>query len=96
MIKVRAKESFTLARFNEIKNLKRAEAGGEGFIGVNDEFECEKDLAKYLLNDVGYENPVDRAVVEVIEIVPEKSQQEAKTEVKEEKKKAIKKTTKKK
>lgn len=91
MIKVKAKENFTLGRFGEIKNLKRFNENlakaKDGWIGKNDEFECEGDLAKYLLNDVGYENPVNRAVVEVIRILPEK--------VKEEKKKVEKKTTKK-
>ena len=90
MIKVKAKESFTLGRFDEIKNLKRFGQTKEGWIGKDDEFECEKDLADYLLNKV--ENPIKRAVVQVIEVKKEA----AKEEVKEEKKKVVKKTTKKK
>ena len=69
-------------RFNEITNLKRAREVDEKAIGnrlmVGDTFECQKDLADYLLGD----NPIKRAVVKVIEIIPEKTE-EPKVEVKE-------------
>lgn len=71
MVKLKAKENFSLGRFAEIKNLVRANGTGtEGRLGKNDIFECEEDLAKYLTNEI--KNPVNRAVVEVIEVIPKK------------------------
>ena len=82
MIKVGVIEEFTLGRFNEITNLKRAREVDEKATGnrlmVGDTFECQKDLADYLLGD----NPIKRPVVKVIEIIPEKVV-EPKVEVKE-------------
>lgn len=73
MVKVKAKENFTLGRFAEIKNLVRAtKYNKDGAIIANDIFECPEDLAKYLTNETP--NPVKRAVVEVIEIIPEKQE----------------------
>ena len=66
MIKLEALESFTLERFGEIKNIERAGKDAKGFINKNDKFECEKDLANYLLGD----NPLKRPVVKVIEVEP--------------------------
>lgn len=70
MIKLKAKESFTLGRFAEIKMIERVNSQDkDGHIGKGDLFECEKNLAKYLLNEIP--NPVNRAVVETVETIPE-------------------------
>lgn len=90
MIKVEALQDFTLARFDEIENIERAGKNLKGYINKNDKFECEKELCDYLLG----ENPLGKAVVKVIEVIP------AKVEIKEEPKEIIEeekpKTTKKK
>jgi len=70
-IKVKAKEIFRLSRFGEIKNLKRYNMNNnEDYrIYTADEFEVETELAKYLLNETP--NPANRAVVEIIEVIPD-------------------------
>ena len=80
MIKVQALQDFTLERFNEVKNLQRGTAKNqEGWIYKTDIFECEKELCDYLLGD----NHIKKAVVEVIEVIPEvKNVEEVKEEPK--------------
>ena len=92
MIKVEVIEDFSLGRFNEIKNLVRKAKNKNKELYIGDTFECEEDLAKYLLNEDGYKNPENRPFVRVIEVAPEVKE----IEVKEEqiKKTAKKKTTK--
>lgn len=68
MIKLQAIESFTLERFDELENIERVGQDTYGRLNTGDKFECTKDLADYLLGD----NPVKRAVVKVIEVIPEK------------------------
>ena len=68
MIKLEALENFSLERFKEVKNIKRAGKDTFGMIIKGDVFECEKGLADYLLGA----NPLNRPVVKVIEVVPEK------------------------
>lgn len=94
MIKLQALEDFTLSRIKEVKNLVRYQdrKHEENKIEYKDIFECEKDLANYLLNEKGFENPINRAVVEVIEVIPEK-ETEQKKEIKEEKVAPKRKTT---
>ena len=81
MIKVEVIKNFTLERFNELKNIERAKADTYGKLYVGDKFECEKDLADYLLGD----NRLKEAVVKLIEIIP-LIQEEEPILVKEEKK----------
>ncbi len=64
MIKLEALESFRLQRFNELKNLVRAGKEEKGFVNKGDTFECEKDLADYLLGS----NPLKKPVAKVIEV----------------------------
>lgn len=105
MIKVEVIESFTLGRFNELRNIIRAnkERDVAGELAVGDMFECTEDMAGYLLNEKnsiyltdkdGKNNPSGRAFVKKIEVIPEEKKQE---EVKEEKPKKTtrRKTTKK-
>lgn len=82
MIKCKTIKEFTLKKFNELKNIERAnDVYVEGKLYVGDTFECNKDMVDYLLGD----NPKKEVVIEVIEVIPE-----------EEPKKEVKKTTKKK
>ena len=67
MIKLEALENFSLERFKEVKNIKRASKDTFGMIIKGDVFECEKGLADYLLGA----NPLNRPVVKVIEVEPE-------------------------
>lgn len=90
MVKLEVIQDFTLGRFNEIENLQRGTAKNkEGWLYISDKFECEKDLADYLLGD----NPVNKKVVKVLEIVPQKEEVkiEEKKEIKEVKSKPNKK-----
>ena len=90
MFKVEVLENFTLARFDELKNIQRKSREEKGRLFTGDIFECNQELADYLLGD----NKINRAVVRVIEIIPEKKiQKVADEEVKKETKKP--KTTKK-
>ena len=89
MIKVEVIEKFTLKRFGEIKNLKRKADGKEGELRVGDTFECSKDLANYLTGD----NALNKTVVRVIEVEPEKVEIETEKEpeeIVEEKPKSVK------
>lgn len=69
MIKLQALENFTLERFDELQNIERKNPNKneKGKLYENDEFECNKELADYLLGN----NAIHRAVVKVIEIIPE-------------------------
>jgi len=69
MIKVKVIEEFTLKKFDELKNIVRAGKEEKGKLFVKDIFECDEKMAKYLTNET--QNPVNRAVVEVIEVIPE-------------------------
>ena len=81
MVKVKVIEDFRLGRFNEVKNLVRANPSknAAGYLYKNDVFECEKDLADYLIKN----NPLKRAFIQIIELVPEKKQETKKTVKKE-------------
>lgn len=68
MVKAEVIEEFTLAKFNELKNLARKEQAEVGRLFVGDTFECTEEMAKYLTGD----NPLKRAFVKVIEVIPEK------------------------
>ena len=76
MIKVEVIEKFTLKRFGEIKNLVRKSDGKDGELRVGDIFECSKDLANYLTGD----NALNKTVVKVIEVEPEKEETEVEKE----------------
>lgn len=67
MIKLQALENFTLERFDEIKNIQRKSIDTKGKLYKDDIFECDKQLADYLLGA----NALNRAVVKIIEIMPE-------------------------
>lgn len=66
MIKVEVIEKFSLKEFNKIQNITRASIDEMGKLFVGDTFECDENMANYLLGD----NPVGRAVVKVVEVEP--------------------------
>ena len=71
MVKLEITEWSTLySRFNEIKSIRRYGEEREGELFAKDIVTCKEDLAKFLLNEKGYENPVHRAVARVIEVIP--------------------------
>ena len=69
MIKVKVIEDFHLGKFNELKNIIRANCNKRehGKLYVNDTFECTEEMVEYLMG----KNAKKRAFVEVIEVVPE-------------------------
>lgn len=68
MIKVEVIEKFTLKDFDELKNIERRSVDEKGTLFVGDTFECNKDMVDYLTGN----NPLNKVVVKVVEIVPEK------------------------
>ena len=67
MIKLEVIEPFTLGRFNELKNIQRKAGETGNLLNKGDMFECEQELADYLLGNNAYK----RAYVRVIEVIPE-------------------------
>ena len=75
MIKVRAIEDFTLQEFDKLKNIIRKGKEQEGKLFIGDIFECDEKMANYLTGN----NSINRAVVKVIEVIPEEEKIEKKT-----------------
>ena len=67
MIKCEVIKEFTLERYNEIKNIQRRRIDTKGKLYVGDIFECDKEMADYLMGD----NKDRQVVVRVIEVEPE-------------------------
>lgn len=71
MIKVEViNENFTLERFNELKNITRKSVAEKGKLFKGDTFECDEKMVDYLTGN----NPLNKVVVKVIEVEPEKEQ----------------------
>ena len=89
MIKVEATQQFTLAKFNEIANLKRNSQDAPGTIFVGDTFDCSQEMVEYLTGN----NSKGVVVVKVIEVIPDevKKVEESKPIIKPAKKKSSKK-----
>ncbi len=83
MVKVEVLEEFTLQKFNQLKNIVRKGKEEKGRLFKGDTFECKEDMADYLTGN----NSVHRAVVKVLEVMPETAVKKVETE------KAVKKTT---
>lgn len=67
MIKLIAIKDFTLERYGELKNIIRKNGIEEkGRLNEGDTFECERELADYLMGN----NSKGEVVVKVIEIIP--------------------------
>lgn len=78
MIKVEVIGEFTLSKFNELKNIERANPNKneDGHLYVNDKFECNEEMVRYL----GGENKDHKAYVKIIEVIPEEKLIENKIE----------------
>lgn len=68
MIKCEVIENFTLENYNKLKNVKKAISRKDNEFSVGDTFECDEEMAKYLLGD----NVLKKVVVKVIEVEPKK------------------------
>lgn len=64
MIKCLVIEQFDLKEYDKLKNIVRRCAEKYGTLYVGDKFECDEDMAKYLM---GY-NRLNKTVVKILEI----------------------------
>lgn len=67
MIKCEVIENFTLEKFGQLKNVKKVMNRKNNEFGVRDTFECDKEMADYLLGN----NVLKKTVVRVVEVEPE-------------------------
>lgn len=90
MVRLKVTEDFDLGKFDELKELVRANAMNDtkGHLYINDMFLCTQEMAEYLTG----KNKYNRTFAEVIEVIPDKK--EAEEEIKP--KKTTKRKTKKK
>ena len=71
MIKVEVIEDFRYKDFDKIEGLERGTSkNAKDYLYISDTFVCTKEMSDYLLGD----NPIKRAVVKVIEVIPEKKE----------------------
>jgi len=70
MIKCEVIERFDLKDYNKLKNVKKVISRKENEFGAKDTFECDEEMAKYLLGD----NVLKKAVVKIIEVEPKKTE----------------------
>lgn len=84
MVKVKVIKDFRLGKFNEIKNLVRANKAKntQGYLYINDIFECSDDMAGYLMNIEGHKNPANAVFISKvpIEVKPDNNEKETKVE----------------
>ena len=71
MIKCEVISRFDLRDFDKLKNIQRKSIDVKGSLFVGDIFECDKEMADYLLG----ENYLNKVVVKVIEVIPEKQEE---------------------
>ena len=71
MIRCKVIREFTLSRFDELKNIQRKKIDTKGRLYVGDTFECNEDMAKYLMGD----NPTSDVVIKIIEIIPKEEKE---------------------
>lgn len=72
MVKLEALEEFTLKEFDKLKDVVRFDENKKekGRLYEKDTFICDTDMQNYLLGD----NPLNRAVAKVIEVIPKKEE----------------------
>lgn len=85
MIKCEVIENFTLEKFGQLKNVKKVMNRKNNEFGVRDTFECDKEMADYLLGN----NVLKKTVVRVVEVEPEKDNNTIEMEVSFDSRKAI-------
>lgn len=83
MIRVKVIEEFTLNDYNKLQNIKRAKNDVAGRLFVNDEFECDNEMAEYLTG----KNALNKKVVDIIEVKIDKKETVEKKETKKDTKK---------
>ena len=73
MVKAQALQDFSLGRFDELKNMERANQfrNANGQVYTNDIFECSNELAEYLLGA----NDSKITVIKVLEVIPEETKE---------------------
>jgi len=64
MIKCEVIENFTLENYSKLKNVNRVISRKDNEFGVKDTFECNKEMADYLLGN----NVLNKTVVKVVEV----------------------------
>ena len=72
MISCEVIENFTLENFGKLKNVKKVLNRKENEFGLKDTFECNKEMVDYLTGN----NPLNKVVVKVIEVIPKENQEE--------------------
>ena len=68
MIRCEVIELFTLEKWQELKNVVKVIKRKENEFGLGDRFECDENMADYLLGN----NDKRKKVVKIIEVEPEK------------------------
>lgn len=71
MIKCEVIEKFDLKDFDKLKNIQRKNLDVKGSLFVGDTFECNEKMVDYLTGN----NVLNKKVVKVIEVEPEKVEQ---------------------
>lgn len=71
MIKCLVIEQFDLKEYDKLKNIVRRCANKYGTLYVGDKFECDTELAQYLMGN----NHLKKKVVKILEVIPEKKEQ---------------------
>ena len=85
MIKCEVIENFTLEDYKKLKNVEKVQKRKDNEFGIKDTFECDKDMAEYLTG----KNDINKTVVKIIEVIPEKDNNTIEMEVSFDSKKAI-------
>lgn len=70
MIRCEVIENFNLKDYDKIKIVERKGADIKGQLNKGDIFECDKEMADYLLGN----NALNKVVVKVIEVEPKKAE----------------------
>lgn len=74
MVRVKAREAFTIKDFGKLKEIQRVGQDVPGKLFKGDTFVCSLDMAEYLLKENEYTKKTNRALIEEkpIEVIPEK------------------------
>lgn len=69
MVVLKVTKEFTLGEFHKLKNIVRANPRkcDEGRLYVNDEFECDKEMADYIRG----KNRFKESYADIVKIIPE-------------------------
>lgn len=69
MIKVKVIENFSFGRYNEVENIIKVNGKGiSNYFEKGDIFDCQKDIADYLIKT----NKFGKPFVQIIEVIPDK------------------------